>query len=336
MLSRVAGSLYWLSRYIERAENIARMLDVNLQLMLDYEDHPGSPANDHWSPIIQSLEKRETFDKLYDKIDGDSVTDFLTFSKENEGSVLSCVSYARENARMVREQISSEMFEQLNRLYLMLRSSESRDLFRSSPYEFYKAIVDASHLFQGITDATMTHGEGWNFIQFGKFLERADSTSRILDIKYHVLLPSGEQVGGNIDTVQWMTVLKSCSAMEAYCKLYVGQVAPWKVAQFLVLHERFPRSIRYCVELMDEALHRVGGTPSSHYNNEAERLAGRLRSDLEFSTGEEIFGEGLHQFLDRIQSRLNDTGVATEKVYCDSLVPDVEARIASLEAEARQ
>lgn len=332
MLSRVAGSLYWLSRNMERAENNARIVDVNLQLMLDFEDTERE-IDAHWSPIINSLETSEAFRKHYGEITGDAVTDFLTFSRDNPSSIYSCIANARENARMVREQISSEMWEQLNRLYLMMRSSNARDLFDSSPYEFYKTVVDASQLFQGITDATMTHGEGWDFMQFGKFIERADSTSRILDIKYHILLPSGEQVGGNVDSVQWMAVLKSVSGMEAFCKAYVGQVAPWKVAEFLVLHAGFPRSIRFCIEELDNALHRLSGSPISHFQNEAERLGGRLRSDLEFGTVDEVFREGLHQYLDRIQLRLNEIGGAMEKTYCDSLVPDVEERIKAIEAE---
>lgn len=333
MLSRVAGSLYWLSRYIERAENNARILDVNLQLMLDFEDHPDRGVDAHWSPIINSLETSDTFRKLYNEINEETVTDFLTFSKENSSSIYSCIATARENARMVREQISSEMWEQLNLLYLMLKSNAAREMFDSSPYELYKKVVDASQLFQGVTDATMTHGEGWDFMQFGKFLERADSSSRILDVKYHILLPSGEQVGGNVDSVQWMAVLKSVSAMEAYCKIHVGQVVPWKVADFLILHDEFPRSLRFCIDALDNALHRISGSPPSHYQNEAERLAGRLRSDLEFGTVDELFREGLHQFLDRTQSRLNEIAAACDKVYCDSLIPDVDERIRALEAE---
>src|SRR5205823_5559885 len=158
--------------------------------------------------------------------------------------------------------------------------------------------------FLGITNATLTHGEGWNFLQVGKYIERADSASRILDLKYHILLPSGEGVGGTVDTVQWMAVLKSCSALEAYRKLYVGQVAPWKVAEFIILHEDFPRSIRFCVDGLDAALHRISGCGPAHFSNDAERLSGRLCSDLDYATIADIFSFGLHQYLDRIQFRL--------------------------------
>ena len=234
MLSRVAESLYWMSRYIERAENNARIAEVNLQMLLDLTNQHGADPKQQWDPIISSLEENELFTSLYPKPDGQAVIDFVSLQKKNPNSILSCLTRARENARTTSEQISSEMWEQINRLYLFVKSDTARKLVKASPYEFFKRIITGSHLFQGITDATMTHGEGWDFIRTGKLLERADCTSRILDVKYHILLPSGEEVGGNIDTIQWMSVLRSCSALEAYRKIYFGQVAPWKVAEFII------------------------------------------------------------------------------------------------------
>ncbi len=317
MLSRVADSLYWMSRYIERAENDARILDVNLQLLLDLGDE--ADAMQHWAPVIASLEETDLFDSLYVSADERSVTEFLTLQRENPNSIISCLTLARENARTTREQISSEMWEQINRLYLFVQSAEAKQLLESSPHEFFVRVIFGSHLFQGITDATMTHGEGWDFIRLGAFLERADSTSRILDVKYHILLPSGENVGGNVDTIQWMGVLKSCSALEAYCKLYVSQVAPWKVAEFLMTHRDFPRSIRYCIDSLDAALHRISGVDESRYANEAERLSGRLRSDLDYVTIGEIFDSGLHEYLEEIQRRLVAVSNAMHATYCASL-----------------
>jgi uncharacterized alpha-E superfamily protein len=162
----------------------------------------------------------------------------------------------------------------------------------------------------------MTHTEGWDFIRIGRFLERADNTSRILDVKYHLLLPSGEKVGGNIDTIQWMSVLKSCSALEAYRKIYVGQVAPWKVAEFLIAHPEFPRSIRFSVDSLDAALHRISGSPETNYANEAERLSGRLRYDLDFATIADIFDYGLHEYLILTQRRLAEISRALFEIYC--------------------
>jgi uncharacterized alpha-E superfamily protein len=318
MLSRVADSLYWMSRYIERAENNARLADVNLQLLLDLANQPQADAQQQWNPIISSLEENELFASLYNKMDGRAAIDFVTLQKQNPNSIYSCLSLARENARTTREQISSEMWEQINRLYLFVKSDSGKKLLRSSPFEFFKRVTVGSHLFQGITDATMTHGEGWDFIRIGKLLERADCTSRILDVKYHILLPSGEKVGGNIDTIQWMAVLKSCSALEAYRKIYVGQVAPWKVAEFLITHSAFPRSIRFSVDCFDAALHHISGSSESRYANEAERLSGRLRYDLDYATIGDIFNYGLHEYLEQIQERLVEISGALETTYCAS------------------
>ncbi|HEY2713282.1 MAG TPA: alpha-E domain-containing protein [Chthoniobacterales bacterium] len=318
MLSRVADSLYWMARYMERAENDARILDVNLQLLLDLESE--ADAMQHWAPVIASLEETDLFDSLYGTADERSVTEFLALQKENPNSILSCLTLARENARTTREQISSEMWEQINRLYLFVQSEAARELLVSSPHEFFKQVISGSHLFQGITGSTMTQGEGWDFICIGAFFERADCASRLLDVKYHILLPSGETVGGNVDTIQWMAVLKSCSALEAYRKAYTGPLAPWKVAEFLITHRDFPRSIRHCVDSFDAALHRISGVGESSYANESERLSGRLRSDLAYVTIGEIFEHGLHEYLEQIQRRLAEVGDAMYATYCPSLV----------------
>ena len=316
MLSRVADSLYWMSRYIERAENNARIAGVHLQLLLDLTNPSGAGPQQQWDPIISSLEENEFFSSLYDNPDGKAVIDFVSLQEKNPNSIHSCLTLARENARTTSEQISSEMWEQINRLYLFVKSDPAKKLARTSPYEFFKLIIAGSHLFQGITDATMTHGEGWDFIRIGKLLERADCTSRILDVKYHILLPSGEKVGGNVDTIQWMSVLRSCSALEAYRKLYVGQVAPWKVAEFVITHADFPRSIRFSVDSLDAALHRISGSSETHYANEVERLSGRLRSDLDYVTIGDIFKFGLHEYLEQIQERLVEIAHGMHESYC--------------------
>lgn len=316
MLSRVADSLYWTSRYIERAENNARIADVNLQLLLDLANQPDADLQQQWNPIISSLEENALFASLYPKPDGRAAIDFVSLQKKNPNSIYSCLSQARENARTTREQMSSEMWEQINRLYLFVKSDAARKLLRSSPYEFFRRITAGSHLFQGITHATMTHGPGWHFMRIGRLLERADCSSRILDVKYHILLPTGERVGGNVDTIQWMSVLKSCSALEAYRKIYVDQVAPWKVAEFIITHSGFPRSIRFCVDFLDEALHCISGSDEARFANEAERLSGRLRSDLDFVTIGEIFKFGLHEYLLSIQERLAEVHGATYDTYC--------------------
>jgi uncharacterized alpha-E superfamily protein len=289
---------------------------VNLQLLLDLTNPSEAGPQQPWDPIISSLEENELFASLYDSPDGKAVIDFVSLQKKNPNSIHSCLTLARENARTTSEQISSEMWEQINRLYLFVKSDAAKKLARTSPYEFFKRIITGSHLFQGITDATMTHGEGWDFIRIGKLLERADCTSRILDVKYHILLPSGEKVGGNVDTIQWMSVLKSCSALEAYRKIYVGQVAPWRVAEFIITHSAFPRSIRFSVDCFDAALHHISGSHETKYANEAERLSGRLRSDLDYVTIGDIFKLGLHEYLEQIQERLVEISNAMHATYC--------------------
>jgi uncharacterized alpha-E superfamily protein len=315
MLCRVAESLYWLARYIERAENNARILDVNLQVTLD-DNYEGPEAERlEWEPILATLEDHTVFEKHYAAINARSVCEFVTFARENPNSIASCIAAARENARTVREFISSEMWERINHLFLWLNSTEARHLHGSSGIEFYRHVVDCAHQFLGTTAATLTRGEGWNFIQVGKYLERADNTSRILDLKYHILLPSGEQVGGNVDTVQWQAVLKSCSAFEAFRKIHTGQVTPWTVAEFIILHDRFPRSIRFCVTQLDSSLHHISGCDRTHFSTEAERLSGRLLSDLTYATVAEIFRAGMHEYLDRVQLRLIEIGAAMQRQY---------------------
>ena len=328
MLSRVADSLYWMSRYIERAENNARLAHVNLQLMLDLGSQPEFHPEQPWNPIISSLEENEQFTALYENADALAALHFVSLQEKNPNSIYSCLALARENARTTREQISSEMWEQINRLYLFVGGSTAKQVLESTPYEFFREVVARSHLFIGSTRATMTHGEGWHFMRAGRHLERADCTSRILDVKYHILLPQGERVGGNVDTIQWMSVLRSCSALEAYRKIYVDQVAPWKVAEFLITHPSFPRSIRFCVDSFDEALHAISGSDLARYANESERLSGRLRSDLDFVTVSEIFKTGLHEYLESIQQRLVEINDAIYATYCamEALQPAMDVR----------
>ncbi len=321
MLSRVADSCFWLSRYIERAETNARLLDVNMQLLLDIEDQNPGTVQMHWQPILATLEDQDLYTKIHDSITPEAVMEFVTFERKNPHSILSCIGNARENARTVREQISSEMWEQINRTYLYLRDGPARSDYQDSPIDFYRRIVDKLHAFQGTTDATMTHGEGWEFLQIGKYLERADSTSRVVDVKYHILLPSSEQVGGNVDITQWMAVLRSCSGMEAYLKIHVGQVTASKVAGFLLLHDDFPRSIRFCVDKMDRALHHISHCEDGHFSNEVERVSGMLRSHLDYTTIDTVFASGLHQFLDHIQLRLADVCQALSQTYCNWMDP---------------
>ncbi|AHF89084.1 hypothetical protein OpiT1DRAFT_05979 [Opitutaceae bacterium TAV1] len=316
MLSRVANSLYWMSRYLERAENTARLVDVNLQLLLDFQNFDDHALTVHWMPIVQSSGDETLFTSLHPRATGEAVTQFLVFQTENTNSVLSAVTQARENARMVRDQITVELWEELNRLYLFLHSPRARQLIRSSPAEFFQEVKAASLLMQGITDAIVMRNEGWNFLQVGKYLERADKTSRILDVR-HATFPDRGAPGpiSPADTPAWSAILRSCSAWDAYQSLYGAEVQPAEVAELLILSEDFPRSVRYCVERLNTDLRDISGVAAGRFSNDAEKLAGRLLAELQFSTASDIFETGLHTWIDLLQTRLNAIGAALFKTY---------------------
>ncbi len=336
MLSRVANSLYWLGRYFERAENTARLLDVNLQLLLDFEKLDDATLTEHWLSILASAGAAELFAKHYPKADSASVTEFMTFDAANPNSIVSCFAAARENARMIRDRISLDMWESVNDLHLFLKGPEARALWLSSPSEFYARIKNASHLFQGLTDATFPHDEGYNFIQLGRYIERADKTIRLLDLKYHILLPSAADVGGAVDTAQWRAVLRCASALEAYRRFYVSEILPWKVAEFLLFSETFPRSVRHCLGQIDLYLRRISGTPVGQHNNEAERLCGRLVSELNYTSIDEVFRKGLHEFLSQIIPVLDQVSSIIFDTFMAHRPVDEEAEVRLHQQEEQQ
>jgi uncharacterized alpha-E superfamily protein len=298
LLSRVADSVYWMSRYIERAENVARFIDVNLQLTME-----APAAAQQWRPLIDTSGDAEVFFERHPAATREAVIGFLTFDSQNPNSILSCLRAARENARSVRDTISSEMWEQANRLFLMMLD-EITGAGTGTPHELYRELKLACHLFQGITDSTMSHNEAWHFIRLGRMLERADKTTRILDVKYFLLLPRLEDVGSPIDDVQWAAVLKSVSGFEMYRKRY-GRIKPDGVAEFLLLDREFPRAVRHCVIGASKSLHAITGNPQDTFGNSAERLVGHLRADLDYTPIRDIINGGLHEFLDDLQGKLN-------------------------------
>lgn len=304
MLSRVADSIYWLNRYVERAENIARFVDVNQNLLLD------SPyaLTQQWEPLVLTTGDLPLFQERYGEITEENAIQFLTFDRNYPSSIISCWRSARENARSVREIISSEMWEQVNHAYMMVKDAANQKLSRSQFPEFFEEVKMAGHLFAGIMDGTMSHNEGWHFGRMGRFMERADKTSRILDVKYYILLPSVEDVGSPRDEVQWMALLKSASAYEMYRKRQQHKITPNGVVEFLVLDREFPRSIQFCLMQGQRSLHEITGSPLGTWCNSVERALGRLRSELDYLTVEEIIKTGLHEFLDNLQGRINDTG----------------------------
>jgi uncharacterized alpha-E superfamily protein len=310
MLSRVADSIYWLSRYTERAENIARFIDVNLRLALDLP--PG--ADEQWMPLVLITADRPLFEAHYDRPDRRSVIEFLTFDEANPNSIIRCLGAARDNARSVREALSSEMWEQINRFYHVSRSGPFRDLVASDPYAFFSRIRQESMLFAGVVDATMSHDEGWHFARLGRELERADKTSRILDVKYFLLLPAVTDVGTPMDDLQWSALLRSASALEAFRKRH-GRIKPEQVAEFLILDRAFPRSILHCLVAAQDSLRILSGSRNGNYHNAAEQRLGRLTARLNYAGIREIIAGGLHEFLDGLQVELNDVGEAVFETF---------------------
>jgi uncharacterized alpha-E superfamily protein len=299
LLSRVADAVYWMGRYTERAENVARFIGVNHNLMLD------SPrgAGDQWQPVVDTSGDRAAFLKRYGTATKENVVRFLAFDAENPNSICSCVLAARENARSVRDTISSEMWEQINTLHLLI-SEESRKPLPAALPEFCHQVRMACHLFQGITHATMSHNEAWHFIRVGGMLERADKTTRMLDVKYFVLLPSVSDIGTPYDDIQWAAVLKSVSGFEMYRKRF-GRISPDRIVEFLLLDGEFPRAVRYCIGLADASLHSITGTRPGAFSCASEQRIGMLRSELDYAQVEAILKAGLHEFFDALQTRMN-------------------------------
>jgi uncharacterized alpha-E superfamily protein len=294
MLCRVADSLFWMSRYIERAENTSRLLDANLELLLELE-HDEELAADHWQSILAGLGETALYQKLIGKVSSVGVTEFLCTSTLNPSSVYSSIFAARENARMIRDQISTEMWEVINHMYLKLKSQDSERWITAGTSEFFKQVVEWSHLFSGVTDATFPRRVGYEFIRAGCYLERADKTTRIMN-NPHFHSPRGKAE----DLIQWVAILKSCTAMEAYQRIYVGDVHPRHVVDFLLHSRDFPRSLLFCLSELQLAVHGISNCPVSHYSNESERLCGKLISDILYSSVDEVMEHGLQNYLDHV------------------------------------
>lgn len=320
MLSRVAHCIYWMNRYIERAESAARFIDVNLNMTLDL----GDDVQGQWEPLVFTTGDQDLFAKLYGQASERNVIDFLTFDERNPNSILSCVKFARENARTVRETISTPMWEEVNKFYLEIREGKHASQSWSSPYDFFNRVKLFSHEFAGITDATMTHDEAWHFSRVGRLIERADKTSRILDVKYFLLLPSADDVGTPLDIIEWGALLKSASALEMYRQRH-GRITPLEVAQFLILDRQFPRAMHFCVIKSQESLQAVLGDEYIEASCVPLQLLEHLRGELQELSIEAIIAQGLHEFIDGFQTRLNGIGAAVTRTFFNTEEP-AEAR----------
>lgn len=329
MLSRDADACFWIGRYIERAEATARMIDVHYHFGLEL---PSMGDAMGWSSILSISGGEEDFRARYGMEDERSILQFFVFDEANADSILSSIRSARECARGIREQISSEMWESLNATFLDMRSWTMERVLEASPHVFFQRVKNASHLFQGILNRTLMMGESRDFLDAGRFLERGDQTARILDVKYHVLLPrftkaednGGEEisalpepdsVGGPVDVHGWIAVLKSVGALEAYRKTYQRGVTPANVAAFLILNNQFPASVRHCVGRVEAGLRRISGNTGRGPVNSAEREVGRLHHDLNYLTADEIINRGLHEFLQDVLERCDGIGNAITEIY---------------------
>ncbi len=313
MLSRVADSIYWMSRYVERAENVARFIDVNLNLMLDLpggSDPAVAAARRHHRRhrgVREALRRRAT---------QATVIQFLTFDPENPNSILSCLRAARENARSVREIISSEMWEQVNQFYLMVNAAAARGREPHRPARVLRRGEDRrASSFAGVTDATMTHGEAWHFCRLGRLLERADKTSRILDVKYFLLLPDGRRRRHDRSTT---SSGRRCCARPARSRCTASATAasrPTGIVEFLLLDREFPRAIQYCLMAARESVHAISGTPAGMFRNPVEQLLGELCSELAYAPVDEIIAGGLHEYLDGLQTKMNQVGTGIYETF---------------------
>ena len=301
MLSRVADNLYWMSRYVERAEGVTRLVEVNRDTHL--ESSAGGLQRDYWKSALNAMCAIDDF--ANDEINDEEL--FILFSKNWTSSLLTCVNMARENGRMVRDQLSEEIWVELNNLFLFLNAPSLQDEFTQDPEKFFRRVIRFSLVFQGLADATIHHDEGWRFMSLGKYLERSDQTSRVLDTLTFL--------DGEPTRLDLIGALRSCSALSAYRKRYHGELTLRNVADFLLFSKDFPASLRFAVSRIDILLHEISGVPMGNFSNEAERLAGSALAQLNFSGIDSLLSDGLHQSIDQLQRKLIDVGQSIFETY---------------------
>ncbi len=307
MLSRTASAIYWMSRYIERADNVARFIDVNYNLTLGEDLDIGQ----QWAPLIYISGDQELFDELYDEPIRENVIQFLAFDSRNPNSILSCVISARENARSIRESISAPLWEHINRFYLLVQEAAKNPNLLVDPINFCDDVKNASHTLVGVTYTTMSHGEAWHFMRIGRLLERADKTSRIVDVQYFHLLPNATDIGTSVDLIRWNALLRSTSALTMYRKVH-GRSTPEKVADFLLLDRDFPRAMRFCLTRIQTSVSEITGSRPGTFTCRTEQLTGRLRTEMDYTGIDEVISQGLHEYIDLFQQRLNQIGEALQ------------------------
>lgn len=299
MLSRVAQSIYWMQRYRERAENVARLAGVNLHLSIDAPGDEGL----QWQPVVTATGDWDLYREHYGEATEQNALHFLTFDARNPNSILNCLYKSRENARSIRPIITSEMWQELNTIYLYIQKASKSSQNHPPSQEFFETIRKSCQLLTGITDTTLSHGEAWHFARLGNLIERADQTSRILDVKYFMLLPSPEYVGTAFDDIQWAALLKSAGALEMYRRIH-HSIHHASVAEFLILNRQFPRAIYSCLWRAEESMRRLLEGQVEGCEPYAKIAA--LCDEFSKMKIYEIIKKGMHEFLDEIQARIID------------------------------
>lgn len=297
MLSRVADSLYWMSRYLERAENSVRQLEVAMSLMLDAG---GVSAETHWLRLIASLGNPTGLAWNGDAAFG---AEHLVFDKLNPGSVTCCIDAARENARQIREEISTEQWQRLNRLYHYVHLAQTEDLFRMNINDVLASIIDAIHLFKGVSDTTMIHGQGWHFIRLGRYLERAYAIATLLEVHQPHLFHATEREYTGYHYLELVGLLRCCTAFEAYCQVYTADLTPDRILEFLLFNRDFPHAIRYCVDGVRQAVQSIQHAGGRRPPDELTAGIGRLHAMLSFTPLNEILAGDAALFLHMIRQR---------------------------------
>ncbi len=311
MLSRTADHLYWMARYTERAENLARMLEVNYRNSLLPQDP--ETIEQGWAATLTIIGLLDAYRARYGSVSSANAMAFMAFDRDNPMSIYACLRAARENARAVRGTLTSEIWETVNATWLEIRVMNLRRSNDAEIGSFFEWVKHRSHLTRGVIQGTMLCDEAWHFAWLGTYLERADSTARILDVKYHLLLPRGEHAGGAADYYQWSALLHSVSAFEIYRRVYRDLITPRRVAELLILREDMPRSLHRSISEVYTHLVAVRNAHSA----ETERRAGELHASLRFGQIDDVFELGLHEYLVEFLRRVRDVG---ERVARDFLV----------------
>ena len=297
MLSRVADSLYWMSRYLERAENTVRQLDVTMSLMLDTSD---TSAEKRWQRMMASLGKPPG---MVWNDDLESMARMLVFDSLNHAAVTFCINGARENARQVREEISTEQWQKLNRLYHQMHSPHAQTQFRSSINDALASVIDGIHLFKGVSDTTMIHGQGWQFIRLGRYLERLYATATLLEVYQPDLFQPHVQDHSGYQYLEFVGLLRCCTSFEAYCQVYTADLSPDRILEFLLLNRDFPHAIRYCVDGMRDAIESIQHAGGRRPPEELIAVIGRLHAMLGYTTIHEILAGDPGQFLHTVREQ---------------------------------